>query len=157
MKRRLKFHNCFSVDPRGLSGGLCLFWTGKVHIQIFQHSPNYIHSAISFVESKDEFDCSFIYGNPVFQQRRRLWSSILAFQEDKNRQWCCIGDFNEILDHFEKDGIRPYHHRRAELFRDFLNISGLMDMELKGCAFTWLSNPRDGVIIREKMDRILAN
>lgn len=32
-----------------------------------------------------------------------------------------------------------------------------MDMELKGCAFTWLSNPRNGVIIREKLDRILAN
>lgn len=32
-----------------------------------------------------------------------------------------------------------------------------MDMELKGCAFTWISNPRNGVIIREKLDRVLVN
>lgn len=157
MRRQLKFQNSFTVDPRGLSGGLCLFWNDIVHMQIFHHSPNFIHTAVEFVNTKDGFDCSFVYGNPVFQQRRGLWSNLLTFQTDRERQWCCIGDFNEILAHFEKDGVRPHHPRRAELFRDFLNISGLMDMDLKGCAFTWISNPRNGVVIREKLDRVLVN
>lgn len=157
MRRRLKFHNCFTVDPRGHSGGLCLFWSDKVQIQIFQHSPNYIHTVVSCGDTKDDFDCTFVYGQPVVQQRRGLWSALLAFQKDKECPWVCIGDFNEILAHFEKDGLRPHNHRSADLFRDFLNITGLMDMELKGCAYTWISNPRDGVVIREKLDRVLVN
>lgn len=65
------------------------------------------------MDTKDEFDCSFVYGQPVFHQRRGLWSNLLAFQIDKNRPWVCMGDFNEILAHFEKDGIRPHNLRRA--------------------------------------------
>lgn len=110
-----------------------------------------------FSNTKYEFDCSFVYGNPIFQQRKGLWSMLLELQMHNGRQWCCIGDFNEILTHYEKDGIRPFDPRRAELFRDFLNLSRLIDMELKGCAYTWISNPRNGIIIREKLDRVLAN
>lgn len=93
-----------------------------------------------------------MYGNPIFQQRRGLWSSLLDFQLDKSRQWCCLGDFNEILAHFEKDGLRPFNPKRADLFRDFLNVASLMEMEMKGCAYTWVSNLRNGVTIKEKLD-----
>lgn len=110
-RRTLRFHNSFTVEPRGLSSGLCLLWTNQVQIQIFQNSPNFIHIAILDVSAKDEFDCSFVYGNPIFQQRRGLWSNLLNFQVDKSRLWCCLRDFNEILAHFEKDGIRPHHPR----------------------------------------------
>lgn len=72
MKRRLKFQNCFAVDPIGLSGGLCILWKENVQIQIFQHTQNYIHSTVSFDNLKDEFDCSFVYGNPIYQQRKGL-------------------------------------------------------------------------------------
>lgn len=43
------------------------------------------------------------------------------------------------------------------MFRDFLNSTGLMELELKGCRFTWASNPWNGVIVREKLDRALGN
>lgn len=39
----------------------------------------------------------------------------------------------------------------------FLNLSELIELDAKGCKFTWSSNPRNGVIIREKLDRILIN
>ncbi|KAJ1432549.1 Reverse transcriptase zinc-binding domain [Sesbania bispinosa] len=44
-----------------------------------------------------------------------------------------------------------------QLFRDFVNDSGLIDVDLKGSAFTWYSNPRSGTIIKEKIDRVLVN
>lgn len=131
------------MEPRGLSGGLCLLWNDQVQIQVFHSSPNYIHTAVLFGNSREDFECTFVYGNPVFQQRRGLWSCLLGLQLDKNRPWLCLGDFNEILLQFEKDGLRPYHPRRVELFRDFLNLSRLLEMDLKGCAFTWMSNPRN--------------
>lgn len=32
-----------------------------------------------------------------------------------------------------------------------------MDFDMKGCKFTWMSNPRDGFITTEKLDRVLGN
>lgn len=157
MQRRLKFKRCFVVNPIGLSGGLCLFWNDNVHVQIFNVSPNFIHTNISFGSSSYDFDCSFVYGNPIFQHRNGLWSRLLAFQSDKERPWCCLGDFNEVLSQFDKQGLRPHNERGADLFRNFLNISGLMELDLKGCAFTWTSNPRNGIITKEKLDRVLVN
>ncbi|KAJ1389468.1 Ribonuclease H domain [Sesbania bispinosa] len=43
-----------------------------------------------------------------------------------------------------------------ELFREFLRITGLMDMDLSGCKFTWIGGNRDGCTLMEKIDRILT-
>lgn len=157
VRRRLKYKNMFCVEAIGRSGGLCLFWNDEVQLQIFHSSQNFIHTSILLNASGSLFDCSFIYGNPTFRQRRGLWTRILRFQQDRSSPWCCLGDFNELLSHFEKEGVRPHFPGRAEIFRDFLNTSGLMDFDLKGCSFTWASNPRNGIVTREKLDRILMN
>ncbi|KAJ1392992.1 Reverse transcriptase domain [Sesbania bispinosa] len=44
-----------------------------------------------------------------------------------------------------------------DLFREFLHANELMDLETKGCRFTWSSNPRNGFITRERLDRVLVN
>lgn len=80
-----------------------------------------------------------------------------SLQQNATRPWSCIGDFNELLAEFEKDALRPVHQNRAELFREFMNGTRLMDFDLKGCKFTWANNPRNGVETREKTDRVLAN
>lgn len=157
MRRRLKFNYKFCVEAQGLSGGLGLLWNDEVHIQVFEASQNYIHASVLVKDIGKEFDCTYVYGNPNFQQRRGLWSKLLALQGERDIPWCCMGDFNELLSQYEKEGIRPYHSGRGDLFRDFLNIYGLMELDLKGCHFTWASNPRNGVIIREKLDCILVN
>lgn len=46
---------------------------------------------------------------------------------------------------------------RLSLFRDFINSTGLMDIDLKGNKFTRASNPRDGVVTYQKIDRIMDN
>lgn len=32
-----------------------------------------------------------------------------------------------------------------------------MDFELKGCIFTQVSNPRNGVVTKERIDRVLVS
>lgn len=156
-RRMLKFQHDFSVEPRGFSGGLCLLWTRNVEIQVISSSLNFIHVNVFLLESKDVFECTFVYGNPIFQQRRNLWDKILALLTNRNSPWCCLGDFNEMLSNHDKDGARPLQQNRVDLFRSFLDRAGLMDLELKGCRFTWHSNPRNGVVTKEKIDRVLCN
>lgn len=62
-----------------------------------------------------------------------------------------------MLSFQDKDGLRPIHQNRADLFRTFLDQAGLMDCDMKGCKFAWSSNPRDGVVTKEKIDRVLFN
>lgn len=156
-KRMLKFQHAFSVDPRGLSGGLGLFWSQNIDLQILASSANFIHTAVLVKESKEFFECTFVYGNPIFQQRRSLWDKILAFHLNRNAPWCCLGDFNEMLSMHDKEGIRPIHQNQVDLFRKFLDIAGLIDLDLKGCKFTWHSNPRNGIVTKERIDRVLVN
>lgn len=157
MKRRLQFKFCFCVEPRGLAGGLAIFWSSGIQLQVIKSSHNFIHTAIFCVEDRLDFDATFVYGNPIFQQRRHLWERLQALQMDKRRQWICIGDFNDMLAQHEKDGLRLQPQNRIDLFRNFLSGCELMDFDLKGCKFTWMSNPRDGFVTREKLDRVLGN
>lgn len=58
-KRRLHFQHAFVVEPRGLSGGLCLLWNNKVEIQVLAHSPNFIHTQITNLEYKNDYMCTW--------------------------------------------------------------------------------------------------
>ncbi|KAJ1434100.1 Endonuclease/exonuclease/phosphatase superfamily [Sesbania bispinosa] len=44
-----------------------------------------------------------------------------------------------------------------EKLRSFIDDSRLMDMEMKEGRFTLFSNPKQGVVTREKIDRVLVN
>lgn len=57
----------------------------------------------------------------------------------------------------EKDGIKPFSPLRMSLFRDFMNSASLMDLDLKGNKYTFSSNPRDGIVTYQKIDRVLVN
>ncbi|KAJ1436543.1 hypothetical protein SESBI_04153 [Sesbania bispinosa] len=73
------------------------------------------------------------------------------------RELMDLWDFNEVLSQAEKEGIQPYHVTGANLFRFFLEDTGLIDLDLKGSKFTWASNPRGGFVTSEKLDCVLVN
>ncbi|KAJ1416156.1 hypothetical protein SESBI_17681 [Sesbania bispinosa] len=57
----------------------------------------------------------------------------------------------------EKVGLRPQNTGGINLFRQFLNDTDLMDMDLKGCKITWNSNMCHGFITKERLDMVLVN
>lgn len=87
-----------------------------MNIQIFSSSQNFIHVAVSNVEDNMECDMTFVYGNPIFQQRRHLLGKLKSLQLGRNRQWCCVGDFNDHILQQKKEGLRPQPQNRMELF-----------------------------------------
>lgn len=157
LKKNLKFQNWFCVEARGTAGGLCLMWNNKVKVQICAHSLNFIHTFVSIPSEVLDFQCTFVYAPPVFNERKDFWYVLRAQCVNRDSPWVCMGDFNEMLSLSEKEGLRPSHSNRLDLFRELLNDMGLMDLDLKGNKFTWKSNPRDGFVIREKIDRVLTN
>lgn len=102
-----------------------------VDIQVSAHSMNFIHTTIFFPSATTDFQCTFVYGPPIFQERRNFWGIIKSFQTNRDTPWCCIGDFNELLSAIEKEGLMPPQFNRIDLFRDFLNDTGLMDLDFE--------------------------
>jgi endonuclease/exonuclease/phosphatase family metal-dependent hydrolase len=66
--------------------------------------------------------------------------------------WLVIGDLNEILYPFEKEGGRDCPIQFMQAFRDALVECNLEDMGYKGDKFT-----RHRGLIRERLDRALIN
>lgn len=66
--------------------------------------------------------------------------------------WLAIGDFNEILYHYEKEGGRARSQRQLQDFHDALDDCALADIGFSGDMFTWQRGK-----IRERLDRGAAN
>ncbi|KAJ1437906.1 hypothetical protein SESBI_03331 [Sesbania bispinosa] len=56
----------------------------------------------------------------------------------------------------EKVGLHPHNSQGRELFNSFVFDMGLMELQLKGYQFTWVSDPRNGFVTKEKLDKVLV-
>ncbi|RYQ88965.1 hypothetical protein Ahy_B09g095851 [Arachis hypogaea] len=68
-----------------------------------------------------------------------------------------LGDFNDVLTEDEKVSIHSQPRIYLETFRRFVDDNGLIDVDLKGSKFTWFSNPRNNIITKKKLDRVMVN
>ncbi|XP_020970175.1 uncharacterized protein LOC110268393 [Arachis ipaensis] len=152
----LYFEHVFHIEPRGLSGGLCLLWNEIYNINIYFWSDNHIKARIDDRKGKI-WECNFIYGNPCFGRRKEQWRAITVNNNNKGEPQLFIGDFNDILSQEEKIGLHPKPQSQVREFRKFVDMNYLMDLDIKGGRFTWFGNPRNGFITRERIDRALVN
>ncbi|RYR68791.1 hypothetical protein Ahy_A03g015257 [Arachis hypogaea] len=98
--RKLQFRNSFCVEPRGLSGGLCLLWNEKVSISVYSWCQNYIIADIKS-NNNPNWKCCFTYGNPIFKQRRRTWQAIIESKDMMDEPSCFIVNWKwrQIFNH----------------------------------------------------------
>jgi endonuclease/exonuclease/phosphatase family metal-dependent hydrolase len=82
-----------------------------------------------------------------------LGGDALSKNKDTNSlPWLVVGDFNEILYHYEKEGGRARLQRHLQAFHDALNDCALADMGYTGDIFTWHRGK-----MRERLDRGVVN
>ncbi|XP_048138587.1 uncharacterized protein LOC125315992 [Rhodamnia argentea] len=74
-----------------------------------------------------------------------------------NLPWVWIGDFNETLCTWEKVGRREAENYGMQSFRELLEDCEMMDIESKGCAFTWSNNREGENVVKKRLDRAICN
>ncbi|RYR19402.1 hypothetical protein Ahy_B03g064168 [Arachis hypogaea] len=156
IRRRLNFDKLFCIEPRGLSGGLCLLWKSNTNINVYEWCDNYIKASIN-INNGMKWQGVFVYGNPVFQKRRRLWQELTVSNRSREEPQAFLGDFNDILNQDKKVGLHPQPRIYLNTFRRFVDENRLMDIDLKGSRYTWYSNPRNNFVTRKRLDRVLVN
>lgn len=96
------------------------------------------------------------YGEPDASRQKRTWDLLRRLGAQSGRDWMCMGDFNEILLHREKEGGRTTPEWRLRHFREALVHNDLCDLRFNGYPYTWSDNHEAPNTIRERLDRAVA-
>ncbi|KAK8973453.1 hypothetical protein V6N11_064696 [Hibiscus sabdariffa] len=155
VRRKIKMSNSFYVEPEGAAGGLALWWCDDARIIILHSNKNIIDTKIS-IKGEDVWFGSFVYGPPYDDEKLSFWEMLARRRVDRDSKWCVIEDLNVVASQDEKMGGALIDQTSAKWYLDFLDITNLLEIPMKGGMFTW-SNKRSGEdVILEKLYRALA-
>ncbi|KAK8560066.1 hypothetical protein V6N12_012869 [Hibiscus sabdariffa] len=150
----MKMSNSFYVEPEGIVGGLALWWCDDAHITILHSSKNIIDTKISIKGEHVWFE-SFVYA-PYNDDKLSFWEMLARRRVDRDSKWCVIGDLNIVASQDEKLGGTLIDQTSAKWYLDFLDITNLLEIPMKGGTFTWSNKRSEEGVILEKLDRALA-
>ncbi|MQM03999.1 hypothetical protein Taro_036778 [Colocasia esculenta] len=74
-----------------------------------------------------------------------------------NIPWVTGGDFNDVLNSYEKKGGLMYNTTSTLDFNAFISASGLLDVGFKRSPHTWSNNWVGSQAIKARLDRVLVN
>jgi hypothetical protein len=154
---KLGMPNMVVKNCEGQSGGLAIFWKREVQVRVVGFMSRY---HIDMEITKDNgFVWRFtgIYGDPSSDKKENTWKVLRTLKHQNNRQWLCVGDFNEFLYACEKEGGVPRPQSCMDNFKKALEECELDDLGFVGDAFTWRNKSRNSsTYIRERLDRAVA-
>lgn len=142
------------MSPQGLSGGLALFWTEDVSLEVVASSQNFIDTKITFQQIISFI--TFVYGAPQVENRQKVWDEISEFGNAREEPWLLTGDFNVFLNNSEKVGGPARCEGSFIPFRSFMSQNGLWDVQHSGNMLSWRGQ-RHTHFIHSRLDRSLAN
>ncbi|KAL8465080.1 hypothetical protein ACS0TY_034540 [Phlomoides rotata] len=89
--------------------------------------------------------------------RHLSWNLLQHLSRVYSLPWVIIGDFNDILNDREKRGrvLHPLHLLKG--FREAVNSSGILDVELTGYPFTWSHCRGSSIFVEERLDEVMGN
>jgi hypothetical protein len=157
LRKSMGFEGLFSVDPMGKSGGLGLFWKEGGRMEIQNYSLHHINVKISLNDLNGGWTFTGFYGYPDQSQRDKSWKLLSTLHSFNKQAWLCIWDFNEILDQSEKVGGALRNYGQMEDFRRAIHECNLGDLGYTGSKFTWSNKRENGVFVKERLNRALAN
>jgi len=109
---RLGLSNRLFVDCKGegkrRSGGLALFWKDNVELTLKSWSSHHIDMEGLGSSCTPKWRITGIYGFPEEENKHKTWD-LIASLNSPTLPWLCFGDFNEILEHRDKQGGPPNH------------------------------------------------
>ncbi|XP_073363536.1 uncharacterized protein [Aegilops tauschii subsp. strangulata] len=158
LQQTLGFAGCFAVDSAGLSGGLGLFWSKDVTVELKNYSSTHIDVVV-----RDALDASVswrftgFYGAPRAENRHHSWRFLRTLHNLPHADWLCMGDFNETLhgdEHFSQTA-RPEWQMRA--FREATDECELQDLGWSGVPYTWDNRQSGDANVKARLDRVFAN
>ncbi|XP_048493650.1 uncharacterized protein LOC125494124 [Beta vulgaris subsp. vulgaris] len=154
----LGFDDFKAMPPHGLKGGIWLMWKRNVKLVSWSEvSPYYFHSLFKFIPNKPEVLIMGMHAPATAKERHQMWRNMEQNLPPDQVPWMVVGDLNEVRSQGEKTGGRVFRSTQCKDLNSFMDALCLVDLGFDGNPFTW-TNAREGTaLIRERLDRALAN
>ncbi|KAG5563119.1 hypothetical protein RHGRI_005763 [Rhododendron griersonianum] len=95
----------YSPSPSsGTAGGLALWWTDEVILDVRFKTKNLMKCVVSWPRIKNSWLVTFVYAPPVWNHRVAFWNVLKDIAKENGYPWLCVGDLNEIGSSAEKQG-----------------------------------------------------
>ncbi|KAF8104099.1 hypothetical protein N665_0179s0008 [Sinapis alba] len=119
----LSSRSLWLVDPNGTRGGLAMYYNNEFQVL---HSSNQMIDVEAVALGKKIY-MTFVYGDPVQNQREQVWERLTRYGLAKSDPWFIIGDLNEIRGNHEKDGGALRDAGSFLSFNNMIQNSGLLE------------------------------
>lgn len=125
------------VAPKGLNGGLCMFWKVAQHVVLVKYANFLIE--VRFHDIMYNFTWQFytVYAS----MDDGVWRKQLGVLQNRINtcgEGCLVmGDFNDILDVTGKDSKRPRTIRSMNDFYRFVSDCHLLDLGYEGYPYIY--------------------
>ncbi|XP_074326658.1 uncharacterized protein LOC141664599 [Apium graveolens] len=133
-------------------GGLALMWRNEGVVEIKGSCSNYINFEVE-CEQIGRWRYTGFYGCPERTTRQKSWNILRELASKSQLPWCIVGDFNDMLFSFEKEGGRPHPNNFLIGFGEVIAECGLEDLGFTGGSFTWEKSQGTPGWIQERLDR----
>ncbi|KAG5550969.1 hypothetical protein RHGRI_009405 [Rhododendron griersonianum] len=121
IRKRLRFNNSSYVEPECLSGGLALWWTDEVTVDVRFKSKNLFRCIVNLPLFSSPFLVTFVYAPPVWNHRLAFWNYLRNVASENRYPWLCVGDLNDCVAQVEKQGGNPCSRSRMEHFHSMVS------------------------------------
>ncbi|GJZ03371.1 RNA-directed DNA polymerase, eukaryota [Tanacetum coccineum] len=141
-------------ESLGSSGGILCVWEASVfkkdNVTI---SDNFVAIYGTWIPTNSKILFVAVYAPQAVLCKRSLWDYIMLLIGRWKGESIVMGDFNEVRSKEERRGS-IFNPSSAKYFDRFISLSGLVDINLEGFAFTW-SHPSGSKM--SKLDRFLVS
>ncbi|GAV89982.1 Exo_endo_phos domain-containing protein [Cephalotus follicularis] len=145
-----------SNHRQSLSGRILIMWDPSlINFQVISSSDQAIHGQVKLMNGPEVF-VSFIYGECIATERRRLWADLAVKARGFSHfPWLLIGDFNVCRDPMECSNLSASGSMHD--FNNCINTIEVEDIRQIGFRFTWTNKRSGDQATSKKLDRALGN
>lgn len=117
VRTRCGFSNGIDVDAHGSRGGLSIGWKDDVLIQLQSYSTNHMDVVVCESDGMLTWRLIGFYGALEKSNKDASWELLRNLKGIQSLPWLVVGDFNDIMFSFEKQGGRLRNERNMAKFR----------------------------------------
>lgn len=101
---------------------------------------------------------TFVHGPTAWNDKEKFCYDLEYYGNVFRGPWLCLGNFNAIMNQYEKWGGRPVGSSSiGNALNQFLWNSGMLDLGFSGNPYTWTNGREGRGLIMERLDRGVAN
>ena len=156
IKNEIGFHSMLAVSSVRRNGGIALLWKDTITVDPQTFSLHHIDVHVT-VSIQEPWRLTGVYNHPEEQRKKETLTMIKNLHTQAALPWACIGDFNEILQSFEKSGGLPKPLGVMQEFRSTLLQCDLVDIGYQGYPYTWRNGRFGNAFVELRLDQALVN